>query len=441
MEVGNGHEWERDRGATEAETPITTRVGATSSFRSQSFFGDNRSGAEQREQQSHRVIRFATGDEHDREQGQIGEPEWSKRSGRRAAQKPPEPRDPERREERADQQQLQRKQLGSVTGWILGADRAGELQLWPPVSCLPEEVGHPENEGQRGPPHNQGAACQVGAPSDEAAAGERGEQEHTRCLFSSPMPTARPTSSIADRPPRECARRGTRRSPTREDRTSSSTEGGRAPSQYPRLRSRGRPAPGPRDRRRALERSGPPAPRRGRSRSQTTSAVRGDSRRTSTPTAVRVAASARVGRRTPSRGACRRHGSTAHRGDSRSGWRLRREARARLPQREERAPTPREAGNEPRRPERRRARRHPKGRYFSPTCRRVRPASSSLRRRGEVRLSGDVGRPAAGARAAAAPGRREPRRALRLARRPRCGAPPPPSTRSCARCSPPRAPR
>ena len=55
--------------------------------------------------------------------------------------------------------------------------------------------------------------------------------------------------------------------------------------------------------------------------------------------------------------------------------------------------------------------------------------------------SGDVGRSRAGARAAAPARGHRPRRALRLARRPRRRGRRRPSTRSCARCSRRRAPR
>ena len=54
MEVGNGHEWERDRGrngggyADRNPEPEPRRLS-----RPQSFFGNNGSGAEQREQQPH----------------------------------------------------------------------------------------------------------------------------------------------------------------------------------------------------------------------------------------------------------------------------------------------------------------------------------------------------------------------------------------------------
>ena len=185
MEVGDGHEWERDGGGNSGgDTYHDPESEPRRLSRSQSFFGDDRSGAEQREQQSHRVIRFATGDEHRREQGQVGEPEWSKRSGRRAAQKPPESRDPERREERADQQQLQGKQLGSVAGWILGADLAGELQLWPPVPCLPEEVRASRERGPARPlPITTGCVPDRRGERRGSRRRARRAGASTRCLF------------------------------------------------------------------------------------------------------------------------------------------------------------------------------------------------------------------------------------------------------------------
>ena len=151
MQIADGHERERDRSRdSRGDTDHNPEPEPRRLSGHEPSLGDDGSGAEQREQQAHRVVRLPAGDEDDHEQGEVGEPERAIRSRLGAAQEPPEPGDPERCEERADQQQLQRQQQHPVADRVLVADLVGELELRPAVVRLPEEVRHPEEERERG---------------------------------------------------------------------------------------------------------------------------------------------------------------------------------------------------------------------------------------------------------------------------------------------------
>ena len=150
------------------------------------MLGDDGSGAEQREQQAHRVIRLPAGDEDDHEHGEVGETERTIRSRLGAAQEPPEPGEPEGCEERTDQQQLQGQQHHPVADRVLVADLVGELELRPAVVSLPEEVRHPEEERKRGAGPQPGAAREAEAAVEQAAAGKRAEQEQHEILVLEP---------------------------------------------------------------------------------------------------------------------------------------------------------------------------------------------------------------------------------------------------------------
>ena len=115
-------------------------------------------GCEQAEQERRSVVRLPSEDEEQREQHKVREPERTPGPQRRVAKQGPEPGAEHGHEERADEDQLERKQRRPALGGFVPADVRGQLELRPAVDPLPDEVRQPDHERERGSSPQPGRA-------------------------------------------------------------------------------------------------------------------------------------------------------------------------------------------------------------------------------------------------------------------------------------------
>ena len=148
--------------------------------------GDHTAGAEQHEEETHRVVRLPARHQRNHEQNDVREAERTVGPRLGPTQQPPKTANPQRREERADQQKLERKKLNAVTDRVLLPDLVGELELGPAVASLPEKVRQPQRERESGSAPQPGVAGQIPAAREKAAARERhDEKKHELLVFES----------------------------------------------------------------------------------------------------------------------------------------------------------------------------------------------------------------------------------------------------------------
>ncbi len=104
---------------------------------------------EQRQHEARGVVRLAPGGQDQHAQDGVGDGQGPHRTQARLPQQVDDPRDPDRREEHTDQYELEWQQEDAGLVALVALDRAGHLELRPPVRDLVDDVRRSDEKCDR----------------------------------------------------------------------------------------------------------------------------------------------------------------------------------------------------------------------------------------------------------------------------------------------------